>query len=213
MEFLKLFSTQIGSTIWKMTHEGSDIDIGKIDIMDSRSFLLGIRVKGKHKKKDENNLDIQTQEIGHLIDYLIKGNVNAIWVVMSPIIVSQYKSALDELREIVATNYSKETYRSINGLAKHNMYHFIDNGDPESLEYKKKLGIIGRTLLFGINLLLWEKAMFKSVNIKKSSDIDDLLDRLNKALEASTLPEKPNPKPFQDYLIKYRLLKIKLDGF
>lgn len=212
MEFIELFSTNIGSHLWKMNHDDSDIDIGEVDIMDSRSFLLGIKVKGKHKKKDEYNRDVQIQEIGHLISYLIKGNINAIWVVMSPLKVREYHGALGELREIVAKNYSKQTYHSVRGLAKHNVYHFIEHGDRESLKYKKKLGIIGRTLMFGINLLLWEKAMFNPVSIKNAEEIDELLERLSKALEQSKLPEKCNPEPFQNYLIKYRLLKLKLDN-
>lgn len=211
MKFLELFSTQIGSQMWKMNHKNSDIDIGRIDIMDSQSFLLGIKVKGKHKKKNEFNQDVAIQEIGHLIQLLIKGNVNAIWWVMSPLIISQYRYSLNELRQIVAANYSKETYNSVRGLAKHNVYHFIEHGDNESLKYKKKLGIIGRTLMFGINLLIWEKAIFNPVTIKNVEEIDNLLERLNRALEQSKLPEKCNPEPFQNYLIKYRLLKLKLD--
>lgn len=213
MKFLELFSTKIGSHIWQMNHEGSDTDIGRVDIMDSRSFLLGIKVKGKHKKKDENNLDVQTQEIGHLIGLLMKGNINAIWLVMSPDIISQYGTALDELRQIVARNYSKNTYYSINGLAKNNIHDFINNGDPQSLEYKKKLGIIGRTLNFGINLLMWNEAIFKPVTVKNAKEIEYLMKRLDEVLESSSLPEKIDYKPFEEYLIKYRLLKLKMDDY
>lgn len=209
---LELFRTQIGSQMWKMDHENSDTDIAIVYMTNSRDFLLGKRVKGKFTKKEAENIDLVYYEIGHVIAQLMKGNVNFLWLVLSPLEISGYHSALDELKTITSLNLSKASYHSIKGLAKHNIYHFIENGDSESLKYKKKLGIIGRTLLFGINMLLWGKAMFKPVYPKDSYEIDYLLDRLNNALETSKLPEKPDPKPFQDYLVKYRLLKLKLDG-
>ena len=93
-----------------------------------------------------------------MIFHLLKGNVNYLWCVMSPIIVSSHRSSLKELRQIVVKNLVKNCYNSIRGMAKHNIYHFIEKGDMDSLLFKKKLNVIGRTLNFGINLLTFHKA-------------------------------------------------------
>jgi hypothetical protein len=132
---------------------------------------------------------------------------------MSPIIISKYRNALIELRQIVATNLAKNCYNSINGLVKHNIYHYIEKYKDEGGHdlHAKKLNVIGRTLKFGINILTWGKCMFEKVDIKDVEELYVLREALNKAYMYSALPDKPNPKPFEDYLIKWRLRKMKLD--
>jgi len=207
---LELFKTNIGSHMWKMNHPKSDIDVAAVYLMDSRDFLLGKRIKGKQIQHEE--YDYTFYELSMVIEHLIKGNVNYLWAVMSPIILSKYKSALQELRQIVSTNISKNCYNSISGLAKHNIYHFIEKGDRESAKYKKKLNVIGRTLKFGINALTWGKFLFDKVDIQSEDELWELKNKLDAAYKHSTLPEKPNPEPFEKYLIKWRLHKMKIDG-
>jgi len=84
--------------------------------------------------------------------------------------------------------------------------------DPKSNIYKKKLNVIGRTLQFGINLLVWGKCMFEKVDIKKPEELWELKNQLNGAYKNSHLPEKPDPGPFEKYLIKWRLHKLQKDG-
>lgn len=216
----ELFTTIIGSHIWNMQREDSDVDYATVYLADSKDVLLGKKIKGKQKQDEEK--DITYYELGHFISNLVKGNVNFIWAVMSPLVVGEYKSALRELREITSTNLSKNCFYSINGLAKHNIHHFITGErqwntqsreiDPNSLIYKKKLNVIGRTLKFGINLLTWEKCMFEKVDIKKEEELWDLKNKLNEAFKNSSLPEKPDKEPFEKYLIKWRLYKLKKDG-
>ena len=112
---LILFSTNVGSHLWKMNHAKSDIDIASVYTMNSRDWLLGKRPKGK--QVFDNNLDTTYYELEHMITHLLKGNCNYIWAVMSPIVISKYRNALVELRQIVATTISKKCYHSINGLA------------------------------------------------------------------------------------------------
>jgi len=250
---LELFSTEVGSRMWRMEHEHSDFDRNVVYVTDSREFLLGERMQGKQVQNKEENTDYTYYEIGMLIRGLMSGNVNYLWTVMSPICLEQYRTSFTELRDVVSTNLSKDYYRSISGFASHNMYHFITGEtkskeikeiqekqktgplvlgeqfklveehvkrqqkatreiDRESLLFKKKLNVIGRTLKFGINLLLWHKAMFEKVDIKDEKELYDLKNELDKAYVNCTLPEKPNPEPFEKYLIKWRLHKLKKDG-
>ena len=208
---LILFETEVGSTIWKMNNEKSDLDIASCYLMNSKEMLIGKKKKGKQIQK--GIIDKTLYELGMVIPQLIKGNVNYIWMITSPIVIFEKYNALKELRQIVIENLSKKTYHSINGLATHNIHHFIDGGDRESYKYRKKLNVIGRTLKFGINLLTWKKIMYEKVDIKDDNELIELKYKLDEALANSILPEEPNEKPFHDYLIKYRLKKIKMDGY
>lgn len=235
-EMFELFTTVIGSHMWNMQHPDSDIDYATIYMADSRDILLSKNIKGKQVQDDF--VDRTYYELGHFISNLLKGNVNFIWAVMSPLIEKEYKTSLRELREITSRNLAKNCFYSINGLAKHNIYHFItgtksttiDVGyitekkmaknwtsksreiDRESALYKKKLNVIGRTLKFGINLLTWGKCMFQKVDIKTEEELWELKTKLNEAFKNSMLPEKPDKEPFEKYLIKYRLHKMKKEG-
>lgn len=219
-EFFKLFTTVIGSHMWGMEHPDSDLDYAIIYIADSKDILLGKHIRGKQVQDDF--VDRTYYELGHFISNLLKGNCNFMWAVMSPIIEYEYKTSLRELREITSRNLAKNCYNSISGLAKHNIYHFITGErhdktpkreiDRESLLYKKKLNVIGRTLKFGINLLTWEKCLFEKVNIKNEEELWDLKNKLNEAYKNSTLPEKPDKEPFEKYLVKWRLHKMKKEG-
>ena len=233
---LELFKTNIGSHMWKMNHENSDIDIAVIYLMDSRDWMLGKIPKGKQIQTGE--YDYTYYELEHVINHLLKGNCNYLWAVMSPLIDYGYRTAIRDLRQIVSTNLAKNCFFSINGLSKHNIYHYItgektteiDIGylterkmsrktkapiyeiDTNSKIYKKKLNVIGRTILFGINLLVWGKCMFEKVNVENVEDLWALKNKLNESFKNSHLPEKPDPKPFEDYLIKWRIKKMKMDG-
>ena len=207
---LELFRTNIGSHMWGMEHPKSDIDMAVVYAMDSRDWIIGKKPRGKQVQ--DGMEDTTFYELDVFITHLLKGNCNYLWAIMSPIMFSKYKSAFVELRQIVATNIAKNCYYSIDGMSRHNIYHFIECGDRYSLKYKKKLNLIGRTLKFGINALLWGKYMFQKTDIKSEEELYDLKIALNNAFLNSTLPEKPDPKPFHDYLVKWRLIKMKLDG-
>ena len=207
---LELFRTNVGSHMWKMNRPDSDVDMCVVYMMNSKDNLLGKHIRGKQTQEGE--IDTVYYELGHMINHLIKGNVNFIWAVMSPIKIQEYKSSLRELREIVMTNLSKNCFNSINGLTKHNIHHFIDKGDRYSKLYQKKLNVIGRTLKFGINLLTWERCLFDKSDIKTDDELWDLKNKLNEAYKNSSLPEKTEREPFEKYLIKWRLHKMKEDG-
>lgn len=206
---LDLFTTTVGSHMWKMETPTSDIDLQQVYMMDSKKFILERGAKGKFVQT--KRIDKTTTELGSLIYRLLEGNCNNLWCVMSPIINYEYKSALKELREIVSKNLARNCFNSIEGMARGNIARFITKGDRYSDIYKKKLNIVGRNLKFGINILTWGKCMFDKADIKNEDELLKLKNKLNIACLSSVLPDKPNPKPFEKYLIKWRLHKMKLD--
>jgi predicted nucleotidyltransferase len=209
MEKFEVFRTNIGSHMWKMNRPDSDEDIAIVYLANSRDILLTNRIDGKQTITE--TLDTTYYELGKVIQELKKGNVNFLWVVMSPIIISEFRNLLKELRQIVAENAAKNCYYSIKGLAKHNIYHFIEKGDQESALYKKKLNVIARTIQFGINILLYGKYLFERTDIQTKNELDDLVIRLDQVYQSSTLPKDPSPEPFDNFLIKWRLWKIDQD--
>jgi len=221
--------------MWGMEKPTSDLDINEVYIMDSRDFLLQqTRRNREYKGKEtyngvERESDVQSCDLGNCVREVLKGNVNYLWAVTSPIVVNEYRSVLRELREIAIKTIAKNCFHSINGMAEHNIYHFITGTgsrtgkvrkgekaptreiDRNSLIYKKKLNTIGRSLKFGINVFVWGKPMFEKVEITKEEELWDLKNKLNEAYTHTFLPEKPDPVPFEKFLIKWRLKKMGMD--
>ena len=205
-----IFETMIGSHMWKMNHAGSDEDYFRCYVMDSDRQLLGIRPKNKQTQMD--GVDAVTVEIGQVIEQLKKGNINYVWNVTSPIVKFEYDDWLTELREITIANLSKLTHHSIRGLATHNIKHFLERKKYE-VNYYKKLNIIGRTIMFGIYLLEGKGVHYLPTAFNNISSIYTILDKLTDSLKTSNLPDKPNPDPFNDYLIRIRKWKLRWDGY
>ena len=201
----ELFTTIVGSHMWKMNTPFSDIDRATVYMMGSKDFLLGKKIIGKQIFDEESNIDTTFYELNHVIHYLLKGNVNFIWAVMSPIVVNDHQSSLKELKGIVGSNVAKNCFHSINGLAKHNIYHYIEKKDNPSY---KKINVIGRTLQFGINVLTWGKYMFEKTDFESVKELYELKDRLNEAYKNSMLP-----RLYENYLIKWRIKRMKKEGF
>lgn len=219
---LPLFATVTGSQMWQMERADSDVDIYSCYIRDSRSYQIHGRTKGSHnttyRKKfphlginEEKEVQEQSHELERVIKYLKTGNVNFIFLVTSPLHVYEHRNSLQELRQIYIDNMSKNCYNSTLGMARNNMKDFIIHGDPQSLKYKKKLYTIGRGLQFGINLLLYKKPFYQPVYCKSKDELDTLMIKLNDAYDNSHLPNKTDPEPFDNYIVKWRLRKLQDD--
>ncbi len=207
----ELFKVVVGSHMWKMERPDSDIDYNIIYLAPTTDILVGKTIRGKFVQ--EGKTDTTYYELGEVVQQLIKGNVNYIWMVSSPIVEFEHAAAKRKLYQIFTENLSCASYHSIMGMAKHNLYHFIELGDRDSDIYKKKLNVIGRTLQFGINLLLYGKVLFEKTAITKREELDTLVIRLNEAYTSSPLPEKTNEEPFLEYLLEYRLGDLEEESF
>jgi predicted nucleotidyltransferase len=89
-----LFVTEVGSRMWGMEKFASDYDLFHCYQQPAREYLrTSTFEKSRPAKKDYDlrdgvtrELDCQYMEIGHLVNLLKKGNVNAIWAVCSPVV-------------------------------------------------------------------------------------------------------------------------------
>lgn len=213
-----LWDSTVGSHMWSMQHKYSDIDIFQCYILDTPSILLGKSPKGK---QTQGAVDITSYELGHVVSQLQKGNINFLWGITSPIYTGWgdgWGSVLrTKLNNIVRENMSKNYYWSIKGLSEHNLHKYfgvlVEDGeyklgipkiDPNSEKGIKKLKLIQRTLLFGINLLNHEIVFIKPEKITLDSVIDTLY-TLHRLYEICDLPETPPEELFEEFLIEARM--------
>ena len=203
-----LFITNVGSHMWSMQTPISDLDLMVVYQESTRDILEGRLIhKTKPDKTFERDgvlIDQKEQEIGHLVNKLIDGNVNAIWTVCTPLVIKNHPH-LNELRRITEENFSKASYASIKGMAISQFKDHIKRAGvmPEG----KALKTTWRTCEFGQWLLLSNKIRFKPAPLEEVtvSDVEWILDGLEHAYKNSPLPERPDEKPFRDFLFNVRI--------
>jgi len=234
MKFKKktiLFRNIVGSHMWGQHHSQSDIDKFECYIFDTRSFMLGERHdRCKSTKVIVDGVEEETIscEIGHVIEQLMKGNINHIWGVMSPkrdLVTTNIDPTMFDLQMVVSLNLSKATTHSIRGFVIHNLKHWyglivdkmvsieghihyfvakkkVPRLEPEDKKYRKILNTCARTLGFGITLLREGILDFDHPQgCRHYGDIISLLNELEEAYKESNLPDKPDPVPFERYLL------------
>jgi predicted nucleotidyltransferase len=93
-----LYISCVGSHMWRMESKESDIDLVMIYTVSTRRILRGekfpVAIRQEMVARRGGIYDTLGWEIGHLIDLLIKGNINAIWYATSPLVIMP--SALQE---------------------------------------------------------------------------------------------------------------------
>lgn len=232
-----IWRTTVGSHMWKMNHEGSDIDIFEVFIQDMYEILAGRQIRGGEEEHwDHPKTDKTAYEIGHVIEQLQKGNINFLWGLMSwisgydlwradPTWHFDCKEFHAELKQIVLDNLSKNYIHAITGLARRNLAKYfgikvktkdekiefvqVSDGklEPTDYKYTKKLKLMFRTLLQGMILLTENRIEFPNVGKRAINLI--ILENLYKDVideyKLSDLPEKPDSKPFDDFLVRIRL--------
>jgi predicted nucleotidyltransferase len=191
----------------------SDIDIFSAYIVPTKDILSGVNSGyGSHcsGSADPGKIDKVSHEIGKIVEQLIKGNINYLIGTLSPLITFQHNKWLSELKSIVFEyGQTKACTHSIRGLAVHNYKKYVVGSDT-AREYPiiKKCNTINRTLLFGINLLAGNGFKFTPVIKQTPEDVRRMLQKFDYAVIESELPERNNPKPFHDYLLKIRLSEL-----
>lgn len=194
-----LFRTKIGSHVWGMNHKGSDTDVFEAYVAPTEDILKGVAdIKSKFIQKD--GVDIARHEVGKIVDQLLKGNINFIIGVKSPII-ERDSLELFQLSRIVKETIAKNCYYSIHGLAVHNYKKYIESGtDPSERRCNKIL----RVLKFGQRILDGEGIAFKKVEKGTPDKIEEGIWILDRAFKTSSLPNKPTEAPFRDWLYMVR---------
>lgn len=129
-----------------------------------------------------------------------------------------------ELRKLFLSNPSKNIFNSINGMSGHNINSFFvkehrsgkinpqfisDTKENEPIRIKK-LGQIRRIIEFGFRVLVDGVYDLRPVKIHNGSDgelsiVRQWREDLLHAYNTSDLPENPDKKPYEDYLIDLRM--------
>jgi predicted nucleotidyltransferase len=203
-----LFITNVGSHMWRMERPDSDVDLFRAFIVPTKMILMG-----KHHKdsdfKQKDGVDTASHEIGVVISQLLKGNVNYLWGVMSPLVVERRADYLDELREIMQKGMAKNCFNSIRGLAIHNYKKYIEAGKVEGDKMTKKCNTVVRTLRFGTGILEGKGFQFGPVADMKPDDVQKAIGELEAANENSSLPDSPpNEDEFREFLLGLRLREL-----
>jgi hypothetical protein len=203
-----LFISCVGSHMWGMENEESDIDLVMIYIAPTRSILRGERIPSTIRQeiaaRGGEVYDTLGWEIGHLINQLIKGNVNAIWYVTSPLHVKP-SPIQEELSRLVQANLSRETYQSIKGMAESQIKSETGGSKKPGKGYRTAL----RTINFGIALLSEARICFAPVlHTPKAGEVSEKMRQLEEAYESSRLPDLPDEDAFRDYLMRLRMLDL-----
>lgn len=221
----ELFKTNVGSHMWMMETPDSDIDIFEAKMADPRDILIGKKYDVSQTRKEmveDVEIDIASHEIGKVVQMILKNNVNFIWGVTSPIVVEDEYEILDELRGLTESNISKLIFYPVRGLALHNQKDYLlpyfdkDLGitKPPRDPSPKRCGIIVRTLMYGVKVLMGSPAsrsypLYRSGITYGPEDVPAWLERLARAFEASPLPERPTyHKQLNDWLYELRLEDI-----
>ncbi|MCX6680176.1 MAG: nucleotidyltransferase domain-containing protein [Methanothrix sp.] len=199
-----LFISCVGSHMWGMQIQESDIDLVMIYIAPTRALLRGERISPTVRQqitaRGGEIYDTLGWEIGHLINQLIKGNVNAIWYVTSPLVIKP-SIIQEELSALVEANLCRDTYYSVKGMAQSQI----------KSEEKPKMGGKGyrtalRTINFGIKLLLEGKICFApALGTPGAEEIMEKMRQLEEAYEASPLPDRPDENAFREFLLRLRM--------
>ncbi|NTV27626.1 MAG: hypothetical protein HGA93_02955 [Methanothrix sp.] len=203
-----LFISCVGSHMWGMQNHESDIDLVMIYIAPTRAILRGESISPTLRQqiaaRGGEIYDTLGWEIGHLINQLIKGNVNAIWYVTSPLVIKP-SSIQEELAALVQANLCRETYHSIKGMAE------------SQIKSEEKPGIAGkgyktalRTMNFGIVLLSEGRICFEPVlQTQGAEEVMEKMRQLEVAYETSRLPDLPDEDAFRKFLLRLRLEEMK----
>jgi hypothetical protein len=208
-----LFISCVGSHMWGMNSSESDIDLAMIYIAPTLSLLRGERilptVRQQIKARGGEIYDTLGWEIGHLINQLIKGNVNAIWYVTSPLLVKP-SIIQEELAALVQANLCRQTYHSIKGMAQSQIKSEekpAENSRIAGKGYRTAL----RTIDFGMKLLLEGKICFTPIlRTPGAEEVMEKLQRLDDAYASSLLPDRPDEYAFREFLLRLRMKDLSL---
>jgi predicted nucleotidyltransferase len=200
-----LFINCVGSHMWGMQNWESDIDLVMIYIAPARSILRGERIRSTISQeiaaRGGEVYDTLGWEIGHLINQLIKGNVNAIWYVTSPLHVKP-SPIQEELSSLVQANLCRETYQSIKGMAESQIKSETGASRKPGKGYRTAL----RTINFGIALLSEARIRFAPVlHTPEAGEVSEKMQQLEEAYESSRLPDLPDEDAFREFLLRRRM--------
>ena len=199
-----IFNAEYGSRIWGMERDDSDYDV--VIVYKEKMYNILTGSETKKEKQNHGKDDVLFVEVGKLVEQLIKQNINYLIYVHSPRIYYKTKW-LDELQELTKQP-TKAMYKSLIGMATHNYYKYIENGDEQSKDYYKKANQIMRMVNFGFKCIDNNEFSFNGYYFDSytKDEINNAIGRLKKAVESSGLPDKfEYEKGLRDWLYRLRM--------
>jgi len=203
-----LFISCVGSHMWGMQIQESDIDLVMIYIAPTRAILRGERISPTVRQqitaRGGEIYDTLGWEMGHLINQLVKGNVNAIWYVTSPLVIKP-SIIQEELSALVQANLCRDTYHSVKGMAQSQIKSEEKPAEKPRIAGKGYRTAL-RTMNFGIALLSEGRICYAPVlHNPEAEEVMEKMRRLEEAYEASLLPDRPDENAFREFLLRLRM--------
>lgn len=179
--------SEVGSFMWGMGNESdeekgiSDHDIIVIYKVDTKSILRGVNYEKNlpciHDKLiNGKRFDFSFMEVGHITNLLIKGNINAIWSITSPLIYYDDTSSYHEMCDFVNLHINEfNIFPSGLGMT------LSQIADSKKRAFKrssqKHLNGAYRTLQWMYNIISTAKLIYEPV--LHNASIDDCNDMLH----------------------------------
>jgi hypothetical protein len=207
-----VFVTEVGSGMWGMREISSDYDLVVVYAERSSDILAGRRYEPNlpsqhHVMLDDLEHDFQFMEIGHLIMLLKRGNINAIWATLSPIVVHSSKMH-QMIVEYVNAYPTKAIMPSLEGMVKSQLSDSVKRAAARSPE--KSILTAMRTVRFGQHLLTNQRYGFLPVTGEWSiEDVEKSLCELKiRMVQTEKLVEAIPDDGLEKILLHYRIEQL-----
>jgi predicted nucleotidyltransferase len=212
-----LLKAEVGSGMWGMKHPGSDTDLFVVYKVPTSEILSGAVNPGVgrgHSSQDKvAQVDSAAFELQHVINELLKGNINFIWGITSQMVETETIDMV-WLRSIVLKTAAKSISHSARGLAA-SCIRDVDTGKTtEKRQVVKKYRQAIRTLRFASNWLMGRGAVFQSVPEEEATRQEYAISlwAFEYSLQYSRLPEKVDASEFRELLLFVRLSDLTLEA-
>lgn len=173
--------TEVGSQMWGMSDLSSDHDLvviyseSTMDILKGRSIHPTLPSK-HHIWINDQEYDFSYLEIGHFCHQLKKGNINMIWVLLSPIVIYQTKQ-VRILYDTISAVHTRDIIPSGLGMTESQLRDVVKRADQRSPE--KSLKTAYRTSNFILNHLQTGEWQFQGTQKDVTeSEVRDIMDSI-----------------------------------
>lgn len=196
-----LWTTIWGSQMWGMAGPGSDADTCTVHRRPPSDLPRPHeRQRGWHRKTDAG--DEHHYEVGRAVDRLLAGSLTLLYGVMSPLLVAAHSTAHAELRGLLEAAPSRVFLRALLRDVEDSERAMARAHEPG--HYRKHLRIACRNLAFGITLFSTGRYEFRPSAADDPAEIAALRGALIASYHASSLPERFDRRPFDDYVARWR---------
>lgn len=198
-----MFGSVVGSQAWNMARPDSDEDRFYVFAHDLPDLLRGTTGKTNyHEAQYLPGVDVSVHEVGKVVDMLVKGNINFVMGMTSPLVTisNGWGTSLSKLtKETIATNVCD----SVLGMTAANVKKYASRGP--TVERMKAPKMV-RVLRFAEGIVSGNGFHFDPVSECGWDTVREAVKDLELARSLSTLPETPDEDSLRDWLLEYRLV-------